>query len=289
MKISVKIFFIYMMLLMFALSVSAKDKPADTGASKISFSLAYNGSYLFYKETRNDITLSNDSGWQSGGSLELKYDNKDIFIRINLDIFGSKNSRYDGTYWSGLPLSMSRQEFFCLSGMDAGYKILNLDTYTLSLYFGSGYRYWERGQNSSSDYLQIFSWAFWDIGAYYTVKIESLSIGIDLAFMMQINPKAATDFGGRYDSMTFALQPRDCYRINIPIIYEIYRVEKMKIYIFLTSYFERWNTGRSPMIYITKNSNLVVDPYNSSAYLAAYEPDSYTNIYGFKLGAGVTF
>ena len=275
-----------------SLDLFAEDTPpASPSTPELSLSLGYNCTYLSYRETGKGIFLNSDRGIQNGGSFGLGYSDDHIFLRIDTDITGSAGTRYKGKTWDGTPLSMNRRELFCLTGMDAGLNVLSYSDFSLWPFIGFGYRYWARGSDSSSDYLQEFSCMYASVGTrlLWTIKFLKLEVSFEPVVFLPVNPEMSTDFAGRYDTMTFSAGSRIGYGFSIPVVYTIQQNCNTEVFIFFTASYERWQFGRSSMIYITKDGALLVDPYNTGGYLAAYEPRSSADIYGFKLGSGVKF
>jgi len=69
----------------------------------------------------------------------------------------------------------------------------------------------------------------------------------------------------------------------LPISVDIYKpepIEKFKVFVVLTPYFQHWEIGASNDVTVT--SGVVVNPHS-------YEPKSSTNIFGFQVGLGINF
>jgi hypothetical protein len=63
---------------------------------------------------------------------EARYDNHYFFVRGNFDGVGSDSAKYTGSLQDGTPITMSTRERVYTGEMDAGYKLVNQSTATLS-------------------------------------------------------------------------------------------------------------------------------------------------------------
>jgi len=249
--------------------LSAAENSAETKERRFTFSGGYDGNYMHYEETYKGEFLDKDTGWLNGFFTEFRYDNQNIFARINYQYGYTDSATYDGSLQDGTPYSASTPEEYGQIELNSGLKAIKFTSSTASLYAGFGYRDWLRGQNVSPDYLEEYSWYYGEIGINWALKYNSWIFALDAAVQHTINPKMET--GG----VSFDIKSRPGYRIQLPVNYFLSDFDLDKIFIFTTPYFQRWNIGASDVVYIGSNGYM--------------EPDSYTNIYGIRLGMGINF
>jgi hypothetical protein len=247
-------------------------------------SVGYDGSSLSYKEyDRSGLFVDKDTGWQNGVDVEARYETKQIWTRGILEYSGSNNSKYEGYLISGAPLSMKTPEDFYRFEFAIGYKILNIQTSTLTPYIGIGYRDWRRGENALPDYLEKYTWGYIPIGWNYVYRLDNWTLGADAAIQLPFSMKMKTDMAGLTDPTTFNLESRPGFRAELPITVDIYKpklAEKFKVLGFLTPYYQYWGIGASNDVTVTSGGVPV---------FVSYEPKSNTNIFGLKVGLGVNF
>jgi hypothetical protein len=176
------------------------------GRTGLSLIIGYDGAWLNYQENLpNGNFLDKDTGWLNGGFVEIRYDNRDFFIRADFNVIVSDNALYTGQLQNGTPISMYTKECIYTAYIDAGYKLFSIGTGTFSTYFEIGYRNWERGQDSGSNYKEIYYWWYGAAGINFDYKINNLIIGIDLALLIPFNPQMETNVAGLFDKAIFCL------------------------------------------------------------------------------------
>lgn len=266
---------------------------ADRGAGQTgnTIYLGYDGSWLSYREIVNKKVLDRDTGWINGISAEVRGDSKFLFIRTNLNSSWTSSAKYSGAiqnYKTGetAPYSTSTPEEFYQWELNMGFKALNFSTATLTPYAGFGYRDWLRGQNTGSDYQENYEWWYIPLGLNLAYGNGDWLFILDGAAEFMINPKM-TATPPALDRKTFKIKSRPGYRAELTIRYNVYRNRSVKLFIFGTPYYQRWNIGASDAVILTYGGVPVQDNDGNTVY--AFEPKSSTDIYGFRAGIGVNF
>lgn len=256
---------------------------AGEGADRkgMSFVLAYNGAWLNYQENSpNGNFLDRDNGWLSGIFIEARFDGRDFFIRADFNVVFSDIALYTGSLQNGTPVTSCTRELIYNVNIDSGYKLFSLSTATFSAYIGFGYRNWERGEDYGSNYKEAYYWGFCAVGINIDFKIGNYNVGLDAALLIPFNPQMQTNVGGRCDMAIFSLVTQPGLKIEIPFSYIFFSNNSVKLFAFISSFYERWNLGQSPSIILTQNGTPIT---------WAFEPTSFTDFPGLRLGIGISF
>jgi hypothetical protein len=263
-------------------TVSRADETASSGASQtgVSVSLGYDHSYLSYKEFMNGGELDKDTGWNNGVYGEVRTDDEYMFVRFLLDYVETGSATYTGGLQNGTPITMSTEEKFFTIEFNAGYKALNFGTATLTPYAGVGYRDWKRGVDNLPDYQEDYSWWYVAAGANLAYRFNKLVLAPDVALVYPFSSKMTTNVAGSVDEARFDIKPRLGFRAEIPVIYEISRDGDTKIFVFGTPFYQQWKFDASDPVTITQGGIPVA---------IAVEPESTTDMYGFRIGVGLNF
>ncbi len=272
--------FVFAVCLLFATSTAFAQEPISLGSglSGITLSGAYQGAYLHYEEIVDNSVLDKDTGWLNGGFVEARYDTYHVFLRANFDMFGSDTAQYTDFH----SFKFDTRELYYRVEADAGYKLFNFRTATISPYVGIGYFWWERGRNILPDYEEDYSWAYAAFGLNYAHRFtDRFLFGVDAALLWPFDTKMKTDIAGTIDRTTFDIKPRLGWRVQVPMSYELTRTYTYRVFTFLTPFYERWNIGASPDVAATSGGVPTGDVF--------FEPKSHTDLYGFRLGFGINF
>ncbi len=263
--------------------------PLNPGSGNLGFTMmaGYNASYLDYKETAEGMgTLDRDYGYLNGLDVELRYEGGLVWTRFIADYSWTTNATYDGSVqmWDGtlVPDKFSTRDKIYLYEGDLGFKVLNVKTGTLTPYVGIGRRIWWRGTDMLPDYIETYSWYFGSIGLNYVWRADRLPVGADVAAHLPFNMRMTTNTAGLYDETTFKIKKRVGFEGRLPFTYDIYRHSPVKMFFFLTPYYQYWSIGASEPVQLTRNGVPLPGKIE-------YEPDSRTDIYGADVGAGVNF
>jgi hypothetical protein len=275
----------------------SKDNKISDGESRNNFTIyaAYDGTWFSYTESLSDGSfLDSDEGWLSGGFIELRYDNKLLFVRLNSSITFNAYAKYTGSLlFTEPPVKIIQRcvELISLSEIGIGFKILNYKSFTLSPYNSFGYRFWERYIGYTEDY----TWFYAGIGINMELDLSDCILGMDVSVDFPIYPRMVS-YGFVYsynstiynvDKSTFVLQSIPGLKIELNIRFNIYSSKDMKVFIFGIPYYQLWNIGASRPVVQTQNGINV--PYSGTTYLYLYEPDSITHMGGIKFGFGINF
>jgi hypothetical protein len=269
--------------LLMCTTVSGAANTASPGAGQndVSVFIGYDGSYLSYKEFINGDVIDKDTGWNNGGYVELRKDDEYAFARFLFDYVATNSATYTGSLQNGTPVSMSTKEKIFVTELNAGYKVLNFGTATLSPYAGIGYRDWKRGSDNLPDYEEDYSW--WYVAAGGNLAYRSskrLVIAADVAVVYPFTSKMTTNIAGVVDEATFEIKPRFGFRAELPITYEIPRSDSTKFFVFGTPFYQEWKFDASDPVTLTQGGVPVG---------TAFEPESTTVVYGFRVGVGLNF
>jgi hypothetical protein len=260
------------------------DEEPGSGQSGVTISLGFDRGDLKYREMMDGSVVDSDTGTLKGGYLEFRTDYYDIFARACFDYVSTNDAHYDGFLqdFSGnrTPISMSVKEKFALAVGDFGYKVFNYGKSTVSFYGGLGYWYWLRGENDLPDYEETYSWFFVEAGINGAVRLGRLLLQLDGTLTYPINPTMTTSLAGMVDKATFKLGSEVGYRAEAPIRYDFIHGSDTTVFAFVTPYYLKWSSGQSDVVTLTSGGS----PIGS-----ALEPKSTTEIYGFRIGIGVSF
>lgn len=285
MKKVIPVFSLIIFLFLSNIYLIAQEKEEDIKAKYLNtVSLAYNGYWFSYKETEGSKVLDKDTGWINGGFIEYRGDTDFLFFRINVDISGSNSAKYEGSlqdgYGNTTPYSTTTKEMFFQQEINGGFKLLKLNDFIISPYAALGYRDWLRGENKGYDYEEEYTWLYIGIGFNLVYYISNWKFGLEALFEYPVDPEMRTNLAGQVDDATFKLKPKPAYYINATINYTFYKKNFKSIFVFISPYYQRWNIGASDTVTLTQNGTPV-------AY--AYEPSSHTDIFGGRLGIGMSF
>ncbi len=274
--------------------ITRDEKTSDIkNYNRFTIYTAYDGNWLSYKETLYDGSfLDGDEGWQSGGFIELRYDNKLLFLRLSSSIVYNGYAKYTGSIIStGEPIIQRCAELISLSEINIGFKILNYKSFTLSPYNSFGYRLWERFIGYTEDYY----WFYMGIGINMELGLNDWTLGMDVSVDFPINPRMASygfvyNYAGtlyKADKSIFAIQSIPGFKIELSVRFNIYSNKNFKVFVFGIPYYQLWNIGASRPVVQTQNGINI--PSSVTNYLYLYEPDSITHMGGIKFGFGINF
>ncbi len=269
--------------------------PRNPGSGNLGLTLmgGYNASYLDYTEEQNGSTLDRDYGYLNSAHIQARLENKTVWTRLTADYYWTYNASYDGAIQNlegqlTAYKASTHEKIYQYEG-DFGIKAMNASTSTLTPYLGIGYRIWWRGADALPDYIEKYTWYFAAAGFNYIWRINRLTAGLDTALHIPFDMQMKTNVAGLFDQMDFTLKKRVGFGVQLPFTYDIYNnhAKPVRIFVYLTPYYQFWPVGGSGSIAMTKNGIPVFDK-NGNPVLA-HEPDSRTGIYGGDAGLGVNF
>jgi hypothetical protein len=259
---------------------AAETESSGAGQTGVSVFLGYDQSYLSYKEFMNGAELDRDTGWNYGVYVEARSDDPYMFARLLFDYVRTNSATYEGSLQNGTPVTLSTEEKFITLEINAGYKALNFGTATLSPYAGLGYRDWKRGVDSLPDYQEDYSWWYVAAGINLAYRFDRLVIAPDVALVYPFSSRMTTNVAGTVDEASFDIKARLGFRVEVPVSYEISQDKDMMIFVFGTPFYQRWEFGASDPVTLTQAGTPVA---------TAIEPESTTDMYGFRVGVGLNF
>jgi hypothetical protein len=263
-----------------SIASAEETKPAGAAQTGTTIYFGYNGNYLYYQEVVHGDVLDKDNGLLYGGYFEVRGDNEYLLVRISVDYSWTDSAKYTGALQNGTPISLSTREEFYLSELSIGYKALNFSTATLTPYAGVGYRRWIRGEDKLPSYQEDYSWWYVAVGLNLAYRYDKWVFALDGAVAFPFESEMTTSIAGLYDPAVFNIKSRPGYRVQASVNYTVYANNNLKVLVFGTPYYQRWNIKQSDTVILTQNGVPVQ---------AAYEPKSSTDLYGLKLGVGVNF
>ena len=262
-----------LLLLVLVLAATSGQVPAKAQAEAMrhsEFGLTY---FRFdYAETLPPPSKSQEKGWIPG----LRYVSRDgkgnsrkrtqLELAIGtIDYDGAlqdASGNYLGPYMAKTPTLIFKFE------RDWGKARVNEDeSFTLTPYFGLGYRLWFRGHESDDPhgYDETYQWVYLPLGARAQWrKNERLSIGLDASARPIIFGRIAVSIPG-YPQFTGSLGRAVGWRIEMPISLCISEQQAVE----LRPWYEFSKSGKGNIYY--------------QGYLAGYEPDSTTRQSGATL------
>lgn len=253
----------------------------NSSSNRYSVFAGYNGEFLNYWEYDGSDVLDRDLGWLDGFFIQGRFNADKIFAKIDFNYVQSKNARYDGQDQSGNVIFMATSERIYNIRGEAGYRLFSIDSFSIFPVLGIGYRYWIRGEDSGGDYSEDYSWWFVSPGLYLQWVKDNVTIGFEAVLLKPYGQKMVTGMAGTYDTATFKIKSEIGYRLELPLTWKIYSTNRSDFYLTETVYYERWNIGASPVIQMTQNGAPTGDYYS--------EPSSHTDVYGLRIGAGLSF
>jgi hypothetical protein len=148
---------------------------------------------LNLKEYSDSSVLDNDTGWQYGIDTEARFAAEKVWLGTLFAYSRSTGTKYCGSLDGYTPINLTTEENFSQDEAALGYKLLDINAPGLASFSGIGYwdRDWERGGNSLVDYLQVYTWHYFPMGANYVLTIET-----DAAVQLLFSMKMKTGMGG---------------------------------------------------------------------------------------------
>ena len=232
----------------FTISAFAADRPVSQ-----SFSLGLALQDFGYKEFSNQNTLlDREDGWIPGISGAYSQQTDKYSLDIGLTYLKGKVV-YDGQTQGGTPHKTHTNEQIIDVSISLGFRdvIKNLPKPSV-LYFGLGYREWQRDilpTNNVLGLFEIYSWHYGFIGGKVELFDEDkFTVWLDGRLTRPINPTMNICLSG-YDCADLDLGVNTSGRVSVPIHYQLYPNNKL----IFEPYFESWDFGRSPAKALTIN------------------------------------
>jgi hypothetical protein len=260
-------------------SVSVVAANLDTISRNVSLGFALQD--FGYKEFDDqDTLLDREDGWISGISGTLSTQTEKYSLDIGISYLNG-NVVYDGQLQNGTPHKTKTNEQIFDASISLGFfdVIKNLPKPSV-LYFGLGFREWQRDILPTSTVLglfEIYSWHYGFIGGKIELFDEDkFTVWLDGRLTRPINPTMNICLSG-YDCADLDLGVNTSGRVSVPIHYQLYPNNKL----IFEPYFESWDFGRSP------NETLTIN--GTPTGIIIYEPQSETRNIGINISVNSQF
>ena len=196
--------------------------------------------------------LDREDGWIPGisGAYSQQTDKYSLDISFS---YLQGEVIYDGQTQGGAPHKTHTNERIIDVSISLGFRdvIKNLPNPSV-LYFGLGFREWQRDILPTSTVLGLFETYSWHYG-FIGGKVElfdkdKFTVWLDGRLMRPINPTMGICLSG-FDCADLNLGVNTSGRVSIPIHYQLYPNNSL----IIEPYFESWDFGRSPGEELTIN------------------------------------
>lgn len=233
-----------------------------------------------YKEFSDQNTLfDREDGWISGISGSFSQQTDKYFLDVGFTYLKG-DVVYDGQTQSGLPHKTQTNEQIIDTTISLGI----LDAINLarpsSLYFGFGFREWQRNilsTNNVRGLFETYSWYYGFVGGKVELlSKDKLSVWLDGRLTRPINPTMEVCYSN-FDCADLSLGVNTSGRVSLPIHYRINTNSKLVV----EPYFESWDFGRSP------NQTLTINGAPAGGFI--YEPRSETRNGGISISVSSQF
>lgn len=151
--------------------VHAQNVTSVSPTSELQWSFGPEAVYTEYFEPG----IMREEGILYGGRAFGQWDGKNNFVlRSDLGIAGGQ-LKYKGQDWSGAPRETRTQDFVTHFGIQAGYKVISVARYNVSVTLGSRLRYWEQVIDGSGGYPRELTQVFIPLGILIRHGDKSMS------------------------------------------------------------------------------------------------------------------
>jgi len=255
-------------------NLSAASPPTYHGKAlnhTMSFGLSM---YHFdYKEDVSPPLKSEVSGDLPGAYMEYTYDRLNSIYYNLLAEYARYDLTYDGTTQGGTPVSFDDpQEYRRFEG-NIGYTLDTGRRSSLVLYWGLGYRQWNRSEAKdhgvATSYKEEYEWLYMPVGAKIIFELgDDWRVEPNFAFRVMLDGKMKAKMGkiGGQD-LEFELGNETGWYASVAVKYYLSRHWGVE----LTPWMEKSKIGKSNMV---------------GGY---YEPASDTTMYGINMGIVFSF
>jgi len=240
--------------------------------------------YFDYAEYRdNNEFLDGETGLMPGIIIKRKQRHQRLFTELVGQLYGNK-IKYDGQTQDEVPLTTDSIAIIFDGHIKVGMRIAQKH----EPYIGLGYRYWYRHilngyditGGAVSGLLEEYKWFYGILGyaANFAVS-EDVSVGYDFRYTKMMSAKMDIDHLGYcgYDDAQVNLGNESGARFSLPV-----KVKTRSHVLTVTPYYEIIDIGKSNIIALTRNGNLV-DCKLDGFYDGALEPRSETRNVGIEL------
>ena len=182
--------------------------------------------YNEYKEDGTWLDSETNSKYDLDGGF-VKYEHnlgvvkdEDIKYTQYLELYYSfhlNTTDYDGSLQDGTPHQTITDNY--LHQGHLRYKAINkIENYELGMFFGLGYRYWDRDILGSAGYLETYEWPYYEVGLSWKWYDKNFYMGADISYQKAYQPKMYAHLNGGLD---FDLGDTKGYKIDIPLGYKV--------------------------------------------------------------------
>ena len=265
--------------LLFPLSVSAQS------VSSTEVSISGSLMHFDYQEFSDyGKQLDREEGYLPGLALGMSQSYEQWLFAGNLDLHRG-DTAYTGYTNSGIPINTTTRQNIAGLSLQAEYWLNSVQDGDFAVYFGAGYRQWERDILSTttasgspvSGLFETYTW--WSGFAGIKTALFDAGYGrclLDIRIAQTIAPAIQVNFHGNYDNAKLALAERWGGRLALPWRYAIDQSSS----VLVEPYAEYHEFGRSSSAPLTSNGTVVG---------SVFEPASQTLVYGVQVAISQRF
>lgn len=263
---------------------------APTGASAQSvneseFSISGSLMHFDYREFNdNGRLLDHEEGYLPGLLLGISQSYEQWAFAGNLSLHRG-DTAYIGYTNTGIPITTTTQQNLAGLSLQAEYWLSRTQGGDLAVYFGTGYRQWERdilstttaGGSPVGGLFETYTW--WSGFAGIKAALFDAGYGrclLDMRIAQTIAPAIQVNFHGNYDNAQLALAERWGARLALPWRYALEQDSSLLV----EPYAEYHEFGRSSAAPLTSNGAVVG---------SLFEPASQTMVFGVLVGISQRF
>ncbi len=233
-------------------------------------------------ESDDNVFLDAETGLIPGIIFKRKQYHATFFTELETTLHGNRIN-YDGQTQDGVPVKTDSIAIIFDGNIKIGTKLAGKH----EPYLGMGYRYWYRHIQNGRDntgravagLLEHYRWFYWLAGYAADFRAsDTVSVGYDFRYTKMMNAKMDIDFLGfcGYDDGQVNLGNESGARISLPV-----KIKTTKHVVTVTPYYEMIDIGKSNIISLTRNGNLV-DCDLDGFFDGALEPRSETRNIGIE-------
>ena len=199
-----------------------------------------------------------------------------VFAKIS---YSSAKEIYDGTLLNGAPLKTSTISTFWAYTIGISYTIPFSKRFSITPSLSYETRSWDRNLTGQYGYEEFYSWVYIPIGLRFDYKLsDKTRIGLNMQFKTMTGGNVSIINGGS-TSFVLDLGTHIGGEISLPISFSISKVVDINLIPFCELY--GFSKGAELSVYGQDSTGKIIQAG------AIWEPASFTNIFGVKLGATI--